>query len=229
MSTHNKTVLVVPDTHFPFECKKSLAKVHAVAKEIQPDLIIQVGDLYDMFSYSKYAKSLSVMAPKEESARARVCAEKMWTKFRADCQKARLVQLVGNHDERPLIKILEKTPENEHIAFDWFRRFMSFEGVETILDAKQEFIYDGVCYMHGFRKFGEHALYNQMNTVCGHLHRGAVQWEQNINGSYFELNAGFLGNKSTKAFDYRSQKKLNKMTLGFGLIDRYGPRFVSLE
>lgn len=229
MSTHNKTVLIVPDTHFPFECKKSLAKVHAFAKDNQPDLIIQVGDLTDMFAYSKYAKSLSVMTPKDESTRARICAEKMWKRFRADCPKARLVQLVGNHDERPVIKILEKTPENEHIAIDWFKRFMSFEGVETILDAKQEFFYDGVCYMHGLRKFGEHATYNQMNTVTGHLHRGAVQWEQNANGSYFELNVGFLGDKKLEAFKYRSQNRISKMTLGFGVIDRYGPRFVSLE
>jgi hypothetical protein len=182
-----------------------------------------------MFSYSKYAKSLSVMTPKEESTRARACAEKMWKRFLNDCRKARLVQLVGNHDERPLIKILEKTPENEHIANDWFRRFMTFDGVETVFDPKQEFIYDGVCYMHGFRKFGEHAIYNQMNTVTGHLHRGAVQWNENINGSYFELNAGFLGDKDSAALKYKSQNRITKMTLGFGIIDKLGPRFVSLE
>jgi predicted phosphodiesterase len=229
LSKLTRKVLVIPDTHFPFEDKNALEKLFTVAKDFKPDLVIQIGDLYDMFAYSKYANGISVMTPKDESDRARVCAERMWSRVRKACPNARCVQLVGNHDERPLNKILEKCPENEHVAKSWLLDQMSFDGVETILDPKEEFIYDGVCYMHGFRKFGEHATFNQMNTVTGHLHRGAVQWNQNVDGSYFELNVGMIADKNSPALHYKSQNRISKMTVGFGMIDRLGPRFVSLE
>lgn len=215
--------------HFPFEDKLALEKLHAIAKDFKPDLIIQIGDLYDMFSYSKYANGVSVMTPKDESASARIGAVKMWAKFRRDCPTAKLVQLVGNHDERPIKRVLEKCPENEEFIKMAVRDMLTFDGVKTIFDPKEEFIYDGVIYMHGFRKFGEHSVFNQQNTVCGHLHRGAVQWNQNLNGSYFELNVGFMADKSSPALAYKSQNKISKMTVGFGMLDKLGPRFVSLE
>lgn len=222
-------VVIAGDTHFPFHNQKALMATYDIISEVKPDMVIQMGDLYDMFSYSKYARGMNLTTPQEECTRARQAAESFWKECRKRAPKAKLVQLTGNHDERIVKNALYKSPENEHVAKSYLDSLMTFDNVKTVNDTKEEFFYDGVCYQHGFRKFGEHAVFNQMNTICGHLHRGALQFNENVHGSFFELNVGWLGDKRSPVFSYRSQNKISKTTLGCGVIDKYGPRFVCFE
>ncbi len=224
-----KRVVIFGDTHFPFHDKKALVSGLDIVSELKPDMIIQMGDLYDMFSYSKYARGMNLITPQDECIQGRQAAELFWKEARKRNPKGRHIQLTGNHDERVVKNALYKSPENEHIAKSYLDGLMSFNGVETVNDTKEEFFYDGVCYQHGFRKFGEHSVFNQMNTVCGHSHRGALQFNENIHGTFFELNAGWLGDKRSPVFAYRSQNQISKTTLGVGVIDKHGPRFICFE
>ncbi len=230
MSHQTKRVAIFGDTHFPFQSNKAIDRAVNIVKEFKPDMVIQVGDLYDMFSFSKYPHGPNLITPEAECLSGRVGAEAFWNKIGSVVPSStKRVQLVGNHDERITKLSLGKLPAYKHINDSYLKGLMSFPGVQTVHDSKEEFIYDGVCYMHGFRKHGEHAVYNQMNTVVGHLHRGGLVYNQNLNGTYFELNVGWLGDKKSPVFNYHSQNKITKTTLGLGLIDSLGPRFVSLD
>lgn len=224
-----KTVVVLGDTHFPFHSHDAVDRAIELIGELKPDMVIQVGDLYDLFSYSKYPRTPNLILPKDECALGRECAEILWRDIGKASPRSERVQLAGNHDDRLMKRIFEIAPNYEHVTRDYFRSLLTFPGVHTVHDSKEEFIYGGVCYMHGYKKFGEHAPYNQMSTVTGHLHRAGVLYFQNINGPFWELNAGWLGDKTSPVFTYRSQNKITGTTCGVGLVDALGPRFVALE
>ncbi len=103
-----------------------------------------------------------------------------------------------------------------------------FDGVTTMGSERDELIIDGILYMHGFRKHGDHVKYNLMSTVCGHSHTGGVVFHPIKGKTLFELNAGYLGDPKSAALSYTRQSKISKWTLGLGYIDDYGPRFVPL-
>lgn len=214
-------ILVIGDTHFPFHHKSAMKWAIDLAKEQDPDHIIQVGDLLDQFSFSRYPKSRK-MDPDEELKLGRKCAQAMWA---AMPRKAKKWQLMGNHDDRAIKSALKSAPELMGMIGEKIEELYKFPGVTTVSD--YEFELDGIMFQHGHRaKLGDHAKYNQCSTVVGHSHTGGVVSLRNRNGCYWELNAGFLGDIDTQAFTYLSQKKVNTTTLGVGLIDDLGPRFI---
>jgi predicted phosphodiesterase len=225
----SKKVLMLGDIHFPFEDEGALEKAHLFARENQPDLIIQVGDLFDLFAFSKYPRSLNLMTPVHELRMAEDKARAMWARFSKDCKKAKKVQLKGNHDSRAEKRALESLASAESFVAREVNRMMTFHGVQTVHDEKDEYINDGVLYQHGYRKFGDHAKYNQMNTACGHLHRAGLIIYQNIHGSFWELNVGWLGDKRCPVFSYRCQNKISGTSIGIGWKDELGPRFIPFE
>lgn len=221
--------MVLGDTHFPWTSNKALEHIYGVAKEIKPAVVIQVGDLYDMYSFSRYPVDPNTTSPEREVERGFRGAEKMWSTFRRVAPQARLVQLLGNHDDRASKRMNETLPAVKCLADRGLRGLFTFEGVETIHDPTEEFFLGSVVYMHGHRsKLGDHARHNQMSTVCGHSHHGGVVWHRNRRGPYFELNAGWLGDEKAPVFRYGAQKTLRGWTTGFGIVDERGPRFVCL-
>jgi len=52
-------IAVIPDTHFPYCNTSKLFQAIGRIKNFKPDVIIQVGDLYDQLSFSNYPKDPS--------------------------------------------------------------------------------------------------------------------------------------------------------------------------
>ncbi len=104
-----------------------------------------------------------------------------------------------------------------------------FKGVHTVEDDREELIINGIIFMHGYRsRAGDHMRYNGKSTVVGHSHTGSVVYEQKSKRNIiWELNAGFLADETAEPLRYRPQTT-SKWTLGYGLIDSSGPRFIPL-
>jgi hypothetical protein len=181
-----------------------------------------------MFSYSSFARSLNIYTPAEECKRGRRDLELFWKEIRQASPRADCWMLRGNHDQRLMKRVMEKLPEAEHFFKNGINSLWEFDGVETFSSDREELILDGVVYMHGFRKHGEHMIHNQMSTVCGHLHRGGVVYSRLGNKTIFELNAGFAADESSVPMSYSKQLRFSKHTQGVGVIDYYGPRFIPL-
>jgi DNA repair exonuclease SbcCD nuclease subunit len=215
-------ILTLGDTHFPFHHKKALDWVYRLADKLKPDTVVQVGDLFDQFAFSRYAKVLK-MDPEKELSLARSAAEKMWSHFKGlSC-----FQLQGNHDDRIFKKALSDSPELASLVGKSLRELYTFPGVSTVHDGRQELMLGGILLQHGHRsKLGDHARYNQRSTICGHSHTGGVVYLRNLRGVFWELNAGFLGDVKSPAFGYHAQKRMHTTTLGVGLVDKHGPRFI---
>lgn len=222
---YQKTV-VIPDTHFPFVNHRVLESIYKWIEKEKPSLIVQIGDLYDMYAHAKFPRSLNVYTPNQEEDMARKGAEEMWAEINRIVPDAKKVQLKGNHDVRATKRTLEVQPAVERAIQKYVNELMSFPGVTLIEDPRQEYIVDGIEFIHGYRSgIGEHRDFALMNAVCGHIHRGGVTFKRIRGQTLWELNAGLAGDPESKALSYTPQK-ITHWTPGFGAIDEFGPRFI---
>lgn len=217
------TIVCLGDTHHPFADKRALEWAYQVISRLKPSIVIQMGDLHDMFSWSKFPSSQLHFTAKGEIERAFDDAKAMWSKVRELVPDAKLYQLRGNHDLRPLKRLIEAAPALE--VFIELDRFYTFPGVELIGDAREELVIDGIAFLHGYKsRLGDHANYMLHNAVVGHSHRGGVAYRRVRGKTLWELNCGYLADPTTKGFTYTPQKIVD-WTQGVGIIDSLGPRF----
>lgn len=219
-----KKILAIGDLHYPFADLAAVEWAIGLAKKLQPDIIVQVGDAYDMLSWGSFPKSANYFTPKQEIEIARDGLAKFWRDMQAASPQAQCYLLHGNHTIRPFRQLLEKAPALE--VFISMKQWFEFPDVTFIEDHRQELIIDDICFIHGYRtKLGDHRDYTLMNCVVGHTHRGGTVFRQIKGKQLFELNCGYLGDPNSKGFTYTPQK-LIEWTQGVGFIDEHGPRFI---
>lgn len=228
MGKKKSKVLAIPDIHLPWADWKKIYKVYEIAKFEKPDIIIQLGDLKDRFTFSRFAKSHDIMTPKEEIQEAREGAVNFWANLNKACPKAKKIQLTGNHEARLLKSVLEKYPEIYSIMVKAEKEMFKFSGVKTVYDHRAELEIDGVIYCHGYlTKLGDHARHLLKPVVRAHSHRGGVTFFNLGGKTIWELDCGYLADPNQVPLMY-GPTKTNLWTHGIGLIDEYGPRFISL-
>jgi len=219
-------IAVLGDMHEPFAHTKCKQAFIAFCKEMQPEYVVQIGDAVDFFGHSKWPASKNIYKPKEEEAIARANLEKFWAEIRKAVPKAKCIMLLGNHAVRPLKRILETTPSLEHWIEQYLESYLKFEGVETVMDTREEYTLSDVVFIHGYKsQLGQHRDHLLQNTVCGHTHRGGVSFRSFRAQTMFELNVGHCSDEAAKAMTY-TPTKTTGWTLGWGWIDRWGPRFI---
>lgn len=230
-----ETVLIIPDIHFPWGHPGSLSAIAALCKAYKPTHVVQLGDLMDQYFASRYDKDSNLKQPGSEWAEAGEQAAELWRTVRAAAPGAKCFQLIGNHDVRASKRLREKLSEvdaglglSEYIASQY-----RFEGVTTLADDKSHLKLQingkPVVFFHGvFSKLIDHLNHFQCSVVVGHSHRAEVQFENRNGKTLFALNAGYLGAPEAPVFRYTSTT-IKKWTLGFGLIDAHGPRFIPME
>lgn len=220
-------IAVISDIHWPFHSQRVLNAFYDFVETHQPEHIILNGDAWDMYSHSKYPRSQLLYNPKEEQQLSRKYNEEFWRECQKRCPQAKCYQMLGNHDVRPLKRVLESYPAAE----DWIEQMMktlfTFENVTTFFDHRQELILPGnIMVHHGYRsKLGDHRDYTRMNSIVGHTHLGGAVFRQILGTILWELNSGVAGDPESKALSYTPQK-ITHWTSGFGWVDKYGPRFI---
>lgn len=222
------TVVAVPDLHEPWSKKSAVKKLYDHIDRINPDHVIQLGDALDRFSFSRFAKHPIGMTPEEEIDEGHQCLGRFWANVRLAAPKARLIQLSGNHEARLVRACLERFPEALSLLSRAQGDFYSFKGVETIHDHRHELEIGGVVYCHGWLgALGAHMRYLGKPVVHGHTHRGGFVAESWHGRTIWELDCGYLGDKEAVPLMYGPTKTV-KWVLGYGLVDRFGGRFVGL-
>lgn len=220
-------ILIAGDIHFPFASRAGLRRFYEIAKSLSPTHIIQIGDLVDFYSFSRFPRSLNLMTPRQELEQARSDALQFWLTLKAIAPKAKKYQLIGNHDARLDKKLISTFPEAEGLISA--ANIFDFPKVTTQRSERDEIIIENILFMHGFRsRLGDHAKHNSMRTVTGHSHRGGTVFLRHGDDTIWELNAGYLADESSPALSYTRQRLISNWTLGCGIIDELGPRFVPI-
>lgn len=227
-----KKILILGDIHFPYENYKALEKVFNAIEDEEPTHVVQIGDLYDQYCFSRFTRK-NIALPDQELSDARNDAKLMWMTVKEIVPKAKCYQILGNHDIRLLKRAQEKLPEAQELVKKSVMELYRFKGVTTIEDDRDILEINGISFHHGYlSKLGDHMRYLGKNTVVGHSHTGGAVFEQRDGEIIWELNAGYLADETAEPLRYRPTKT-SKWTLGYGLITFRGktalPQFVPVE
>lgn len=223
-----KKILIIGDVHEPFSHKETKEAILEFNRKVKPDYIVQVGDLYDCYALSKFPRSQNIYTPADEERLGREMAKNFFEKLHLDNPKAIKYNLFGNHDTRGVKRVLDVLPQYENVIERHIKGLMTFDNWNLIEDHRDVLEIEGILFHHGYMgKLGDHRDAALQNFVVGHTHRGGVSYRRIKNETLWELNAGFCGDPESKVMSYTSSKVQN-YTLGFGFIDEYGPRFISI-
>lgn len=218
---------IISDIHWPFSLERVIESFYEYLSECKPEFVIINGDAWDMYSHSKFPRSHNLFTPREEERLSREHNEAFWREVKKWSPDSRCFQLLGNHDIRPMKRVLEAYPEAEDWIAERLQRMFTFEGVKTIYDSREElFLNKQTLVFHGYRtQLGAHRDYTLYNCFNGHTHVGGVVWRQIRGFPIFEANSGLAGDPTAKGLTYTPQK-IVAWTPGFVACDHLGPRFI---
>ncbi len=214
-------VLIIPDTHFPFQNTAAVNTILEAIHTEKPNAVIQIGDLLDQYLFSKYSRSAGI-SPDEDVEKGLTRAVEMWECIKSMVPKAKLYQILGNHDVRIKKRIQEALPELLEVYNPL--GMYEFDGVETLQSDRDFLTLDGVVYTHGWlSKSIDHAKYFNKPTVHGHRHRPSVETD----GKLWSMDVGFVGNEKSLPMSY-TMSKHSKWRMAYGIVENRLPRLILL-
>ncbi len=219
-------LVALGDLHSPYIDPEMVSRALYHIKRTKPDIVLQVGDAYELDNGSHWAPNAERDKPSDELRRGREILEQMWIAIRRYVPKARLIQTWGNHDVRLIKRVAGAVPGALSLVEEGMRALMRFNGVESV-DAEEVPLgklagrdWTGV-HGHSTQK-GAHASHYATNIVCGHVHKGYVV---SVPGGYLELNVAWLGDNSHHSKNFAKARR-QTWNHGIGQIDDDGPRFI---
>lgn len=221
-------VLCIGDTHAPWASEACILQIYEAISKNNYDVIIQMGDLYDMYSFSKFARSHDVCTPKEEIEQGYEWAQNFWKNIYKLSPSSTKIQLKGNHDDRLMKRAFERWPEAAVFLSRAEKSLYDFAGVQIVEDSREGLELEGVIYTHGYlTKLGDHCKYFLKPVVHGHSHRGGTVFYRLGGKMIWELDTGFCADQSQIPLQYGPVKN-TLWTEGYGEVDSLGPRFVPI-
>lgn len=227
---HKDIDVYIGDLHAPFHSDYCLRELYDFLRDNKDRIrtVCQIGDVYDFLSWSRWPSTANPYTPKKEYEIAYDVISEMWQTIGNICKRARLLQLTGNHDVRPLKRLADACPELS--PFVDFTKPFEFKGVELWDYADGPLAMEGYLIHHGFlHKPLAHAANLHHNVVIGHLHKLWAQYYKVGTRTFWELCCGFMGDIKSPAFSYAIQRKYAKYQCGFGYVDTMGPHTVLIE
>lgn len=228
IQTRANKVLIIPDLHMPFHDKKSLSEVVKFAKSFRPDCVVQIGDLYDCYSFSRFSRNPDLITPKDELLAAKGYAVEMWASMKKASPRASLYQLRGNHESRLIKRMMDKVPEFESLLEAPITSLFKYRGVVSLPSERSELVIGDIILVHGWSLKPEfHMNYFGMSCVHGHSHRAGIVYKPHRGKALFEMNVGHLADEGQIPLCYGSTMT-SQWTKGFGIISKGEPRFIRL-
>lgn len=208
------------DTHFPYQNDKTLSVLYQLVRDLQPDAIIDHGDLLDCYSISRYEKDPAnrVSLQDEIDAAARHLAI-----LTALAPNARRKLIKGNHEDRLrrlLWSMAERQEAHQVLSLQKVRHALQWPVLLGLDAIGWEWHEDKVVFArrmilkHGtvVRKWsaytakGEYEKYGRCG-MSGHTHRRGVFEHSDHNGTHAwwelgcccQLNPGYLDDPDWQA------------------------------
>jgi hypothetical protein len=221
-------IVAIPDLHFPFVHTKALVYYMQIIAELYEQCqldkvtlhIVQLGDLYDLYGFSRYEKTHS-LNPKKEIEIAMEMAKKFWDSLPKG-NGVKRYQLAGNHDIRTQKYILSKAPDLRDFIPS-AKELLAFDDVFSMDNDKDCILfktpYDKVIGTHGYLSDSiSHAKKFKCSVFHGHAHSAGIAYIALDNGLVFSMNCGFIGDAKTFALAYSSTAHSKDWVLNLSTI-----------
>lgn len=226
-ASDHHSILVIPDTHAPYEHPDTLEFLAAVAARYRPDTVVHLGDEAD-----KHAMSFHMSDPNLDSAGM-------------ELEKAR-VFMAKLHAMFPVVRLCHSNHGSMH-----FRKAHSHGiPVQYLRTYREVFFPQGggerwewqhthvlelpngeqVAFKHqpAGAVLGD-AAHERMNLVCGHLHgKMSIEYARNTHEQYWAAQGGCLVDEDSRAFSYGKESKY-KPALGCLVIIEGVPQIVPMQ
>lgn len=205
-------ILVIGDTHIPFEHENYLEFCLDTKKKYRCGKVVHIGDLVDNHSISQHEHSPEGFSPFEEHRKALNKLVHWYKSF------PEVTLLQGNHDER-----IEREAYACGISNVYLKPFKEVWELPRRWEHRFDCYIHGVRFFHGMGYNGEHAHNNAMkesstSIVMGHLHsNGGVAWLVNETQRKFGLAVGCGIDRNTYAFNYGRDHR-RKPIIGCGVV-----------
>lgn len=226
---HGDVIISIPDLHFPFVSRnhflQALTYVTRLVKSLPTDIsihIVQLGDILDLYGFSKYAKEYSLNLMKEIKI-ARESASNFWNAIPKQSNVFRY-QLVGNHDTRTVKYVSDKAPELKDFI-PTPKELLVFPDVFSCEKEKDMIQFktisnDKVLAMHGYLSKSEaHLTKFKCSVIHGHLHSASVIYKTFEEGLMFAMNCGYLGDCNSYALAYAGTAHSKDWVESIGIVE----------
>lgn len=223
----HRSVLVIPDTHAPYEHPDTLEFLAAVAARYRPDTVVHLGDEADKHAMSFHDSDPNLDSAGKELERARIFMRKLHTMF-------------------PVMRLCHSNHGSMH-----FRKANAHGiPVQYLRTYREVFFPDGSGQRWEWRHThtlrlpnGElvsfkhqpagavltDAAHERTHLICGHLHgKMSIEYARNTREQYWAAQGGCLVDEESKAFAYGKESKY-KPALGCIVIVDSVPQVVPMQ
>lgn len=205
-------VLIIPDTHFPFEKKGILEHCLRMQRKYDCGTVVHIGDEVDLCGVSQWEKDPDGFSPGTEATLAQ---QKMKTWYKAFPEVS---VCIGNHTSRPF-----RLARANGLPKKFIKSYEEAWEAPPGWKWAEHWEYNGVLYTHGTGSSGETgalkiATRHRQNTVIGHIHSSAgIQYSASKIDLVWAMQVGgALDDKSYAA--YYAKDQLKKSIVGCGIV-----------
>jgi predicted phosphodiesterase len=211
-------ILIVPDTHVPYEDRRAVRLVLDVAKDFQPHHLIFLGDFWDFYSVSSHSKDPGRANDLEQEIEY---GRKLVATIKGVAGNPKTTFIAGNHEDRLTRYLMDKAPALYNI--NSLPKVLGLKelGVDFV-PYKEAFQLGKILYTHDAGYAGANAHRQsfsafQHSVVIGHTHRLAYEIHGSALGeSHLAAMFGWLGDAGQ--VDYMHRIKIKRdWSHGFGL------------
>lgn len=189
-------VLVISDTHFPFERDGALEHCREMQERFKCGTVVHIGDVIDNHFSSYHETNPDGKSAGDELEVAKQKVQDWYKVF----PKAKVC--LGNHDQ-----LIQRKAFTSGLSKHWIRGYA--EVLETPgWQFELEHMINGILYIHGTGTRGaagalSTAMNRRVSVVQGHLHSTArIDWNVSSEDRLFAMNVGCLVDDRKYAFDY---------------------------
>lgn len=223
LDARGKSVLIIPDLHAPYSHKDSYKFLKQIAKEANPDIIINLGDEVDGHAISFHNSIAELLSPGDELDKA---IEEM-KELRDIFPKIHFLEsnhgsLIFRRLKAAGIPIRHLKPLHElYEAPEWTWHH------DILLKTDMGDVY----FCHGkTTSYGKLALKKGCSACQGHFHtKFEITWHQTATHTIFNMFCGCLIDIESMAFEY-GKNFVDKPVLGAGFIHKDGmPQLIKMR
>jgi predicted phosphodiesterase len=211
MSADTFKVLLLPDVHVPYHCRRAWRVALDYIRRGRPGAIIQVGDFNSFDSVSRYKHDpRQVLSLEDEIAGGNEAMDEL----DAACRAGGVVRenrwlLEGNHEVRLDAYVLERAPELRPFI-DWREMLKLDQRGWRTLPYLEALELGELSITHDIGRSGVNAARQSLldyghNLAFGHTHRAAVAYQGTVRGKrHVSATIGWLGDPELIHYRHRS-------------------------